>query len=194
VRRLGADGKEQRGSGVGLSQVGLLSARPAATAVQPGFIYYATDNSGIYRSDGANWLLLSPGTQLDYAQITVNTAAISVTTEATAAAIITGNSVTYDGTAVKVEFFAPLVTASVSGTNMRYVFLRDTTVIGQTQNNLASGGSGTGAAFITAFDAPSAGAHTYKISAFVTANSMTVNAGAGGSGNLVPAYLRVTKA
>lgn len=39
-------------------QQGLLSARPAATAVKRGTIYYATDNGLTYRSDGTVWVTL----------------------------------------------------------------------------------------------------------------------------------------
>ena len=44
------------------------------------------------------------------------------------------------------------------------------------------------------FDTPTVGAHTYAVKAFVSTGTLTVNAGAGGSGNLVPGHLRVTKA
>jgi hypothetical protein len=46
------------------------------------------------------------------------------------------------------------------------------------------------------FDTPPSGAHTYAVKAFSTATTpnYTLKAGAGGSGALVPAFLRVTKA
>jgi len=60
---------------------------------------------------------------------------------------------------------------------------------------LAGGGN---AAKVEAFDTPTAAAHTYSLKAFcdaIGANQIPqVIAGAGGSGNQLPAYLRVTKA
>lgn len=133
----------------------------------------------------------TPGSQLDYAQITANPPAVTATTEGTAVVQIAGNSVTYDGSRVKVEFFVPLLTGTAGYAFL--VFLRDSTVIGHAQ---VSGGAGTNptAAKIEAFDTPPAGPHTYKIAMYVNATSSTINAGPGGSGNLLPAFLRVTKA
>jgi hypothetical protein len=85
-----------------------------------------------------------------------------------------------------------------TGTNkVTLVFLRDSTVIGQTVI------LETGATFMNGagpnaecFDTPAAGAHTYAVKAFAAATSpnYTIKAGAGGAGNLFPASLRVTKA
>lgn len=134
----------------------------------------------------------SPGTELDYKQITTDSASITATTEGTAAAVITGNSITYDGTRVKIEFWAPQQIASAAGITISYVILRDITVVGQAQASLSA--SGEAAVKVEAFETPSAGAHTYKVSAFVSSGNVVVKAGAGGSGNFVPAFLRVTKA
>ena len=41
---------------------------------------------------------------------------------------------------------------------------------------------------------PGVGAHTYAVKAFVSASTLTVNAGTGAAGNLLPGCLRVTKA
>ena len=101
MRKLGSDGKEQRSGGVGATSIGTLAARPAASLVGPGAVYWAPDTGAVYRSDGTSWVgPLNPGAQLDYQQITANSVGISATTEATAVTIITGNSVTYDGTQV----------------------------------------------------------------------------------------------
>jgi hypothetical protein len=135
------------------------------------------------------------GSQLDYAQITANSAVITVTTEATALAIVTGNSVSYDGTKVRIEFFASSLTAAGSAIPTWVVF-RDAAGIGQVKNSTITGGTTVGPLSFAVFDTPPAGAHTYSIRAFVaaSANTTTVNAGAGGAGTQVPAYLRVTKA
>jgi hypothetical protein len=136
------------------------------------------------------WVAL-PGQELDYAQITADPSGITATTEATSQAVITGNSVFYDGSRVKVGFFVPKLSASAS-LEATFAVYRDTTVVGQ-----AFGGTVNttlqGAAF-ELFDTPAKGSHTYAVKAFVTTGTLTVEVGAGGSGNLLPGWLRVTKA
>lgn len=131
----------------------------------------------------------TPGTELDYARIITDSVGITATTEATATVFITGNSITYDGTRVKVEVFVPKWSQSAALTPV-LVFLRDSTVLGQV--NVQT--SGMASIKAETFDTPAAGAHTYKVAAFVGSNTLTINAGPGGSGNLVPAFLRVTRA
>lgn len=136
------------------------------------------------------WLAL-PGQQLDFAQITANPAGITATTEATSQAVIAGNSVYYDGSRVVISFFVPKLSSAASQT-VTFVVYRDSTVIGQvfggTVNTTLQGVD------FEVFDTPAVGAHTYTVKAFVSASTLTVNAGAGGSGNLVPGWLGVTKA
>jgi hypothetical protein len=45
----------------GTSLVGTYAARPAATAVKAGTVYYATDALGTFRSDGTAWTLVAQG-------------------------------------------------------------------------------------------------------------------------------------
>jgi hypothetical protein len=132
-----------------------------------------------------------PGTELDYAQITAAVASIVVTSEGTSQAIITGNSVTYDGLKVLLTFECGGYdnTGSNVGT---IVFYRDAVVIGQVL--IGSSFRGTLPLVVPCFDTPPAGAHTYKVAVFVAAGSGTIYAGAGGSGAKLPAFLRVTKA
>ena len=136
------------------------------------------------------WVAI-PGQEFDYAQITANPAGITATAEGTSQAVITGDSVYYDGSRVRISFFVPKLTSSGSLT-ATFVIYRDSTVIGQifggTVNTTLPGCE------FEVFDTPAAGAHTYAVKAFVSTGTLTVNAGAGGSGNLVPGHLRVTKA
>jgi hypothetical protein len=172
----------------------------------PEGLHYAPQGSLYMRRDGGDawhlyvkttavtvntgWVAI-PGQELDYAQITTNPAGITATTEATSQAVITGNAVYYDGSRVKVSFFVPKLVSSASQT-VTFVVYRDSTVIGQvfagTVNTTAPGMD------FDIFDTPAAGAHTYAVKAFVSTGTLTVNAGAGGSGNLVPGWLRVSKA
>jgi hypothetical protein len=172
----------------------------------PEGIVYAPQGSLYLRRDGADawhlymkstavtvntgWLAL-PGQELDYVQITSNPAGITATTEGTSQAVITGDTVYFDGSRVKVSFFVPKLTSSGSLT-VTYVLYRDSTVIGQvfggTVNTTLQGTD------FELFDTPPVGTHAYKVAAFVSTGTLTVNVGAGGSGNLVPGWLRVSKA
>lgn len=136
------------------------------------------------------WIAL-PGQELDYAQITANPSGITATTEGTSQAVITGDSVYYDGSRVRLSFFVPKLTSSASLT-ATFVVYRDSTVVGQVFGGTVNT-TLQGVAF-ELFDTPAAGAHTYAVKAFVSSGTLTVDAGAGGSGNLVPGHLRVTKA
>lgn len=131
------------------------------------------------------------GQEFDYVEITASPAGVTATTEATSQTVISGDNVYYDGSRVKVSFFVPKLAASAS-LAATFVVYRDSTVVGQvfagTVNTTLQGVE------FELFDTPAAGAHVYAVKAFVSAGTLTVNAGAGGSGNLVPGWLRVTKA
>jgi hypothetical protein len=172
----------------------------------PEGVHYAPQGSLFMRRDGADgrhlyvkstavtvstgWIAL-PGQEFDYAEITANPSGITATTEATSQVVIAGNDVYYEGSRVKVAFFVPKLSSSAS-LSATFVVYRDSTVVGQvfggTVNTTLQG------AGFELFDTPSAGKHTYEVKAFVSSGTLTVDAGAGGSGNLVPGWLRVTKA
>ena len=172
----------------------------------PEGIHYSPQGSLYMRRDGGDawhlyvkttavtvntgWVAL-PGQELDFAQITANPSGITATTEGTSQAVITGNSVYYDGSRVKIEFFVPKLTSAASLT-ATFVVYRDSTVLGQVYGGTVNTALQT--VDFELFDTPAAGAHTYAVKAFVSTSTLTVNAGAGGSGNLLPGWLRVTKA
>lgn len=141
-----------------------------------------------------------PGQQLDYAQITSGVT-ITSSTESSPTAIITGNSITYDGSPVIIEFFSPVISCP-NGVSSQYPSAVisawvDGVNIGRLIN--WSTGTGEGAQSWPAYGrlpyTPTAGAHTFKIQAFYTSVSgWAVNAGTGGSGNYVPAWMKVTRA
>jgi len=173
----------------------------------PEGVHYAPQGSMYMRRDGADawhlyikttaltlstgWVAL-PGQQLDFAQITANSSGITATTEATSQAVITGNSVYYDGSRVQVSFFVPKLSSAASLT-ATFVVYRDSTAIGQmfagTVNTTAAGVD-----FDMYDNTPGLGAHTYAVKAFVSASTLTVNAGTGAAGALLPGVLRVSKA
>jgi hypothetical protein len=104
------------------------------------------------------WLAVQ-GQEFDYAQITANPAGITATTEGTSQTVISGNSVYYDGSRVKVSFSVPKLTSAASLT-ATFVVYRDTIVIGQvfggTVNTTLPGYD------FELFDTPAVGAHTYR--------------------------------
>jgi hypothetical protein len=172
----------------------------------PEGLVYAPQGSLYLRRDGADawhlyikstavtvntgWIAI-PGQELDYAQITANPSGITATTEGTSQTVISGNSVYFDGSRVKVSFFVPKLSASASLT-ATFVIYRDSTVIGQVFGGTVN--TTLQATECELFDTPAVGAHTYAVKAFVSGGTLTVNVGAGGSGNLVPGWIRVTKA
>lgn len=177
---------------------------PEGRAYAPqGSVFMRRDQAGLYVKTTAvtvdtGWVL-NGSAELDYKQVTADVTGITATSESGATTVIAGDSVNFDGSRVKVEFFAPeIVYVAGTGTNkLSVVLLRDTTVIGQSVV-LESGSTfinGKGAK-VECFDTPGAGAHTYAVKAFAAATSpnYTVKAGTGVSGALVPAFLRVTKA
>lgn len=136
------------------------------------------------------------GFEVGYDQIT---AAVNIasTTEATGTTIIAGSAHTFDGAPVLAEFFSPLLrSGTTSGSQTTCCLFEGATEIGrlvviQTPTSGQSGGPVTGHLRFT----PSAASHTYSVTAFATSLTGTplVNAGTGGTGQVVPAFLRFTK-
>jgi hypothetical protein len=158
-----------------------------------GVFFYETDTGLSWYDDGAVWHKAGgTGVELDFAQLTTSLSAISATSEGTAVAVIVGNSVTYDGTRNKIEFFIPGASpsAALSG---NFVLLRDTTVLGQCPVSFSST-TDKKSFKVELFDTPSAAAHVYKASLFVGTGNVIINAGVGGTGAQIPGFLRVTRA
>lgn len=138
----------------------------------------------------ANLWAFPPGYELDYAERTSNTS-ITATSEATANTIVTGSSVAYDGsTIVKVEFWCDHMKGA-SGQDLRIWLYDGSSSIGFiTYTESQSYVGGYGVRRIT----PSNASHTYSVRASVGgASTGVVAAGAGGSGAVAPAFLRITK-
>jgi hypothetical protein len=134
------------------------------------------------------------GTELAYTQIIADSAGVTATTEGTSVAVIGPTaSVAYDGTKVRIEVWAPQT--GVSTTMAIFgVLYRDSTVVGQwewSNNGFGTGSFGNHSIF---YDTPSAASHTYTVKVYVSSGTGTIKAGAGGAGNLLPAFIRVTKA
>lgn len=131
-----------------------------------------------------------PAEELAYQEFTA-TVAISAGAEASANTIVTAPEVTVSGSQrILIEFFAPHAERTGGGAEtLTFVLYENGASIGR----------------LAIFDAtspkpvaaerrltPAAGARTYSIRAFRGANNCEVDAGLGGSGNLVPGFIRVT--
>lgn len=141
-------------------------------------------------SGGAAAAVFPPGYQLNRKTITSNVS-VTATAEGTADTVIASDSVTFDGLAIEIEFYSPGATGGAGG-SMTLVLLRDSTVVGQVQVFVSA--SRNVPVQVRAQDTPAAGAHTYTVKAFVASGTGTIGANAGGSGLLLPAFLKITKA
>ena len=137
-----------------------------------------------------------PGYEIGYDQITANVTVTS-TTEASGNTIISAASHTFDGGTVLVEFVSPSIQIQATAGNFMNVNLFEgsteiTRLCGiTTPANANNSGAGYGAYRF----APSAGAHTYTVTAYVSGTSPTglVIAGVAGTAHQPPAFLRFTK-
>lgn len=137
----------------------------------------------------------SQGTEIGYDQITVGITVVS-TTEAAGTTVISCAPHTFDGSPVLAHFFTPLLTPPTTVGNQVWVCLFEgATEIGRICSAIAAasnthGGPGIGDLRFT----PTAASHTYTVTAFMSAGAgALVIAGASGTGNFVPAFIRFTK-
>lgn len=140
----------------------------------------------------------SPGFEISYTQITSN-AAITDTAEATATALISPGAITFDGSLVLAHFFCPQVTTDTAGAGDFVIvsLFEGSTQIGRLCDTRTVATASTYAGALSGFlrFTPTAGSHTYKVTAFATSatGSPQLTAGNGGTGGFVPAFIRFTK-
>lgn len=151
----------------------------------------------VVRSTGStNAYAFPPGHQFSYVEITGNVS-ITHTTEATADTVVTAAEVTFDGaTLVLIEFFSPSSRpASDAAGRILEIYLYDgASSIGMMCFYISQANNAANLPlYLTRCLTPSAAAHTYSIRAAVSDGSGAVGAGAGGSGNSIPAFIRITK-
>lgn len=167
----------------------VTAAAIEATFTATGQIYQGTGN-------GTGGLVLPPGYEIGYDQIT-SVVNITSTTESAGTLVIQCGAHTFDGGAVICEFFAAQAnTPSVAGDVLVVSLFESTVEIGIICTLVDSGAAGMYTPLIGKLRfTPSAAAHTYKVTAYVTATTGTpaITAGAGGTGTQVPAYCRFTK-
>lgn len=131
-----------------------------------------------------------PGHEFDYAQVTSG-GNITATVEASADTLITGASVTYDGSTVVIIEAYFLGLASPSGQTAYLLLFDGSTSLGYIAQGMVNLNP---TVYVRRRLTPSAGAHTYSIRAITTGGTATFTAGAGGAGANMPAFMRITKA
>lgn len=130
-----------------------------------------------------------PGYEIAYAQITSNVSVTGTTAASPTDIGLSSGAITYDGSAVWIEFFSPQMSRGSSSITA-VLYDGSTQMMNLGQDTAAPDHGGPYRVRVT----PSAGSHTYKIMAYVDAGTGTVHADNGAAGNFAPAYIRVTKA
>jgi hypothetical protein len=137
---------------------------------------------------------LPQGFELSYVEFT-SPVTINTTSEAAAVTVVTSAAITYSGSQrIQIDFYAPY-SVIASTENLFGVLYDGSGSIGTAwQGNVAAVGSDVIAPMFTRFLTPSNASHTYSIRFYIQTTSGTVGAGAGGSGNYMPGYIRITTA
>jgi len=162
-----------------------------------GVLFYTTDTLLFWWDTGTAWVQVgltaaqAPGAQLDYAQITASVLWGTATTEGTAIVVVNGASLTYDGTKVLLEFFCPGTVFGSSNAGQVF-FHKDGNPLGQT--DIISNNQPSTSLYVAQYDTPTAGIHQYGVKTFGAPSTAGVLAGAGGPGNKLPAWIRVSRA
>jgi hypothetical protein len=130
-------------------------------------------------------------TQLAYVEFT-SPVTLAGTNEAGATSVVSAGAVSFDGsTRVCIEFFAPYLLAP-SGVSAFLVLYDGSSSIGQMVQ------LGNGVLVVSPhaqrYLTPSNALHTYSVRGYDSSGTGSVGAGAGGSGNLMPGFIRIVTA
>lgn len=131
-------------------------------------------------------------TEVDYTEFTSNVS-ITATTEGTATTVVTASAFTADGTsAYLIEFFSPQArpVSSPGGTLTVYLY-EDGSSIGRICGVVQNGEFNP--LYGVRRKVPSNASHTYSVRAADSGGSGQIGAGSGGSGNVMPGFIRITK-
>jgi len=152
--------------------------------------------TGTVLTAGASTLAYAypPGYEIDYVEIT-SPVSISGASEGASNTCITGTNLTYANVPHIIEVFCPaLVTSTSSGSSVVAMLYDGGTVLGRlgvakNESAVAVGSTLMARKRIT----PTAATHQYIVKAWSTAGTGGFNGGAGGTGDYIPAYIRVTR-
>ena len=127
------------------------------------------------------------GGEIGYDQTTASVV-VSSTTESAGTTVITCGAHTFDGAPVMVQFFCVNAIGGSAGLIVN-LFEGSTQIARLLYNNSGSAGVIQCSYRFT----PSAGSHTYKITAYISGSNATLTAGAGGTAGFSPMFVRFTK-
>ena len=137
----------------------------------------------------------SSSTEIGYDQITASVSVTS-TTEATGTTVISAAAHTFDGSAVIAEFFAPVgIATGVAGKALTVSLFEGATQIARLCQIINVTSAAVAVPLIGRLRfTPSAGSHTYTVTAADSGGGGSISCGAGGTGGYPAAYLRFAKA
>jgi hypothetical protein len=143
---------------------------------------------------GVKWATPSAGggvTELAYATRTSDVL-ISGTSVSSPTDCVSTAATTYAATPTRIDVFAVAVELTSSGIVVFVDLWDDTTNLGRI-GQVQSGSNNLDAPFYACvFVTPTAGSHTYKVRAWKSGGTAAIRAGAFGSGNFAPMFIRVT--
>jgi hypothetical protein len=134
---------------------------------------------------------LKRGMLLNYAERTSNLS-VTATTEGTSQEVVSTNSFSYPNSEILIEFFSPNAGNPYTAQNLIILLYDDATILGQMVKIAGSANNIQSSLYGSYKLIPSLGMHTFKIKAIVSANQGEINAGAGGTGTLLPTFIKIT--
>lgn len=155
----------------------------------------STNGMVVARVSGSVAWALPPGFELDYVEKTSGQT-FTGTNEAGAVTVITGTSQSYAAEPIVIEVFMPRIDLGATNAATTVIDLYDGgTILGRigTLKNPAGSASVLTSVRGAYRYTPSAATHQYIVKAWSTAGDGALDAGSGGTGTSLPAFLRVTK-
>ncbi len=145
----------------------------------------------VVRSTGAtNAYAYPPGYEVAYAEITSGVS-VTATSEGAAHTVVATSSATYENVPYLIQCYSPRAETSTNGVFVFDIYV-DSTILGRM--GIIALPAGSAPYFGQIRYTPSAGSHTFTWKVWRGTNDGTLNAGAGGTGTQVAAYIRVVKA
>lgn len=155
----------------------------------------ATNGMAVRRVSGAVAWDFPPGHEFDYVEYT-SSVSVTATTEAGANTVVTANAVTLSSQTVIVEFYAPNFTPVNTANATISLWLYDgASSIGRMAfHQTVAANNDHKPVLVRRRLSSITGTKTYSIRASVSSTGGSVGAGAGGAGNSMPGYIRITAA
>ena len=136
----------------------------------------------------------NPGLELAYTEFTADVT-ISATVEASATTIVTAAALDLDGQAIDVEFYCPRLDVADTADDVLLTLWDGSTDLGRLAYLISTGADMSWPVHATRKITPTVGQHTYSIRGWkVAAGAAVAKAGSGGTGSLLPGFIRVSRA